>query len=122
MIQGPLLVTQSRPWKKPRLENGNLAGSQPPSAERLSDWLRAGVKVQGQDQWLFIKLHTHGAKEQNTAVLLGPAMSRFHQALKELSADREFQFFYVTAREMAQLVAQAERKLSVPDFSCLSWG
>ncbi len=121
MIQGPLLITQRRPWAKPRLENGTLAGSQPPTAQRLDDWLRASVTVTGQDKWVFIKLHTHGAQEVNTDVLLGPAMSRFHQALHDFSAKRGFDFFYVTAREMAQLVLQAEKACSVPDFDRLGW-
>jgi hypothetical protein len=121
MIQGPLLITQSRPWKRPRLENGNLTGAQPPSAQRLRDWLRARVTVRGQNKWSFVKLHTHGAQERNVAVLLGPAMGRFHQALHNMAADRGFQFFYVTAREMAQLVVQAEKGLAVPDFDRLNW-
>jgi len=121
MIQGPLLVTQSRPWTRPCVENGNLSASQPPTAQRLSDWLRAGVSVTGQDKWLFIKLHTHGAQENNAAVLLGQEMSQLHQSLGEASADHGFQFFYVTAREMAQLVAQAENEFSAPDFDRLGW-
>ncbi len=121
MIQGPLLITRPRPWAKPRVENGNLAGSQPPTAHRLFDWLRAGVTVKGQDKWSFVKLHTHGAQENNAAVLLGPAMSQLHRALRELSAHQGFQFYYVTAREMAQLVMQAENNLPAPDFDRLGW-
>jgi hypothetical protein len=121
MIQGPLLISQSSLFAKPRVENGNLAGSQPPTAARLADWLRAGVGVSGQDQWLFIKLHTHGAQERNAEVLLGPAMCQLHKALGELSSNQGFQYFYVTAREMAQLVAQAESGLTAPDFERLSW-
>ena len=121
MIQGPLLITRSGPLARPRVENGNLAARQPPSADRLCDWLRARVAVQDHDQWLFIKLHTHGAQENNAAVLLGPAMRQFHQSLQEFSTKHGFQFFYVTAREMAQLVAQAERGLSLPDFDALGW-
>jgi hypothetical protein len=122
MIQGPLLMTRRRLWSKPRLENGNLAGSQPPSAARLADWLRAGVRVRGHEQWLFVKLHTHGAKEANTAVLLGEPMRRFHSALRQYAHDNQFEYFYVTAREMAQLVVQAEQSMSKPDFHRLGWG
>lgn len=121
MIQGPLLVTQSHFWRKPRIENGNLAGSQPPTAKRLDDWLRAGVSVQGHGHWSFIKLHTHGAQEKNADILLGPAMQQFHQALKAAAAQRSFEYYYVTAREMAQLVIQAEQGFATPNFDKLTW-
>ena len=121
MIQGPLLITLSRPWARPRLENGMLAALQPPTAQRLAAWLRAGVSVRGRPEWLFIKLYTHGAREDNMAVLLGPAMQQFHHALHDLAAQRGFEFYYVTAREMAQLVGQAQRGCSAPDFARLGW-
>lgn len=121
MIQGPLMIRQPRIWSRPRLENGNLSGSQPPSARRFVDWLRADVKVRGHDSWVFIKVHTHGAPEKNTSVLLGDEMKRMHERLKDYAVHRGFEYYYVTAREMAQLVRQAEAGKLVPDFDALSW-
>ncbi len=121
MMQGPLLVRQPHVWSRPRIENGNIASSQPPILERLRDWMRARVKVKGQDEWLFIKLHAHGAQEKNADVLLGQAMHQFHHALRDFSIQQGFQFYYATAREMAQLVGQAEQGFSTPDFEHLSW-
>lgn len=121
MIQGPLLIHQSKPWRKPKLENGDLRGTQPPTAERFANWLRAGVAVEGHPRWLFIKLHTHGTQEPITDVLLGPPMREFHQALGRMAGDQGFKYHYVTAREMAQLVHQAERGLPDPDFDNLDW-
>ncbi len=120
MIQGPLVVTN--PFNgRIKIENGNLSGTQHPSAERLLQWARAQVTVRGQATWLFVKLHTHGAKESNSDVLLGPAMRQFHEHLTQLAAQREFSYYYVTAREMAQLVHQAETGAVTPDFDCLAW-
>ncbi len=121
MIQGPLLVSQRRPWSKPTLENGNLAALQPPTGQRLVDWLKARVTVKHCENWSFIKLHTHGAPEANADVLLGKAMRRFHQSLSEYASQCGFQYYYVTAREMAQLVAQAEHGLTSPNFDTLGW-
>lgn len=121
MIQGPLLIRTGKPGYRVKLENGNIAGSQLPAANRIEDWLRAEVSVQGHEQWLFIKLHTHGAQDKNADVLLGPAMRQFHEQLRSLARQREFEFFYVTAREMAQLVVQAERGAEVPQFDELAW-
>jgi hypothetical protein len=116
MIQGPLVV--SNPFfGRIVLENGNLAGSQPPSRRRLQNWLRASICVRGQPDWLFAKLHTHGATEKNSAVLLGPDMRQFHQELSQMAQQQQFQYYYVTAREMAGLVHQAEAGLSCPDFN-----
>ncbi len=120
MIQGPLLVCQKRLLSKPRLENGNISGTQPPSISRFDDWLRARVNVRGSEDWLFVKLHTHGAQEKNAAVLLGTAMREFHREVKATAEVRGFRYYYVTAWEMAQLVKQAERGLNAPEFEGLS--
>lgn len=112
MIQGPLLFDTSR--RKfgilPRVENGDLLGNHPPSLARLDLWLKAGVMVQGQPNWRFIKLHTHGCKTGNIEMLLGEQMRLFHQELAALhSLQPNFRFHYVSAWEMAQLVHRAER-------------
>ena len=116
MIQGPLLVKHSRPWQKPRIENGNVARSQPLSVSRIDDWLRAQVAVDGHERWQFIKLHTHGAQEQNADVWLSPLARTFHQRLREVADHRGFRYYYVTAREMAMLVSQAEHGVVEPSF------
>jgi hypothetical protein len=111
LIQGPLVLDwRHRKWGlMPRAENACLQGNQAPSMARLDLWLKARVQVPGRSDWLFVKLHTHGATETNQRVLLGEPMVRFHQALAE-RADRDphFHFHYVTAREMYNLVRAAE--------------
>lgn len=123
MIQGPLLLSIASKAGAPKLsiENGNLSGSQPPSARRLQQWLQAGVSVSGRPDWVFVKLHTHGAQEDNMKVLLGEPMRQMHSALSELSISNGFQYFYVTAREMAQLVHQAESGAETVEFANLRW-
>src|SRR5262249_62208902 len=65
--------------------------------------------VPNRPDWFFVKLHTHGAKESNQEVLLGPAMVNFHRQLAALaSANQRFHYHYVTAREMYNLVRAAE--------------
>lgn len=120
MIQGPLLFDGSR--RKfgllPRVENGDLLGNHPPSLHRLQLWLNAGVTVQGQPNWRFIKLHTHGCKTGNLQMLLGEPMQLFHQELAELHVlQPNFRFHYVSAWEMAQLVHLAERGETNPGLA-----
>ena len=75
MIQGPLVLN----WRQlkwgifPRIENGCLQNNQPPTMDRLDDWLRARDPSADVPDWYFVKLHTHGAPEANQARTLGPA-------------------------------------------------
>jgi hypothetical protein len=119
MIQGPLALDwHSRKWGVlPRIDNGDLTARRPPSLERLQLWMQTGVRVLGRDDWVFIKLHTHGAHDANAAMLLGEPMRHFHQSLNDFSKQHDwFHFYYVTARELALLVRQAERGAKVPQF------
>jgi hypothetical protein len=111
MIQGPLLFDwgNRKLGLLPRLENGCVQGSQPPTLRRLDLWMRARIQVPSRPDWFFVKLHAHGAQEESQAILLGDAMVRFHEELAELAGrDPHFHFHYVTAREMANLVWAAE--------------
>ncbi|MEX2139933.1 MAG: hypothetical protein WD894_11770 [Pirellulales bacterium] len=119
MIQGPLVADWSR--RKfgvlPGLENGDLQANHPPTLERWKLWLRAGVHVRGRSDWVFVKLHTHGAQENNSAMLLGTPMRNFHEAIAKWAAEHSVcKYYYVTAREMAQLVHQAELGATEPRF------
>jgi hypothetical protein len=119
MIQGPLAADwQARKWGVvPRLETGDLRPVRPPTLDRLRLWLKAAVTVQGREDWCFIKLHAHGTQEPSTAMLLGEPMRRFHQELAEFAARNPwFYYYYVTAREMAELVHQAEQGQRQPTF------
>jgi hypothetical protein len=111
LIQGPLILNwNSRKFGLlPRVENGNIQGNQPPTEQRLELWLKAGVRIPARPDWFFVKLHTHGAPEANQAVLLGEPMVRFHEALAaRAKRDANFQYHYVTAREMYNLAKAAE--------------
>ncbi len=120
MVQGPLAFNWSH--RKfgllPRLENGALHGTAPPTLERFRLWIDANVHVVGQPQWRFIKLHTHGAVERNAGMLLGEPMRNFHESLARAAASSQFpfQYYYVTAREMVDLIHQAERGGTHPQF------
>jgi hypothetical protein len=116
MIQGPLMFDWgNRKWGVlPRLENGDLTSRRPPSWERFLLWCSAAVTVAGRPDWIFIKLHTHGAQEANSQMLLGEPMRRFHESLAEHArAEPGFRYYYVTAREMATLAQQAVRGTAV---------
>lgn len=124
MVQGPLLLDWSkRKWGFwPSVENACLQTSQPPTLDRLWNWLQAHVQVPHRGDWYFVKLHAHGAEEHDHEALLGAPMVRFHQDLAKLAQDHaNFHYHYVTAREMVNLIkaAQAGHKGSVAE--ALDW-
>ena len=111
MVQGPLRVTRSRArWGViPRLENGSLHAVNPPTPARMADWLSCGIVVAGRPEWVFVKVHTHGAVEANAAMLLGDPMRQFHRRMAAAFNDGErYRLHYVTAREMVNVIHAAE--------------
>lgn len=111
MVQGPLgLNWTRRKWGLlPRIENSDLTGANPPTFDRLQLWLDCHISVENQADWLFIKLHTHGAKPENSRMLLGERMREFHRMLRSrMESDPTIRFHYVTARELVNIVHAAE--------------
>ena len=111
LVTGPLMLDWGRrKWGLlPRLENGCLQKSQPPSAHRLDTWLRAGIRIPTRPDWFFVKLHAHGGPEECHDTLLGQPMVALHEELaRRAKDDPHFYFHYVTAREMYNLAKAAE--------------
>jgi hypothetical protein len=111
IIQGPLTLNwRSRKWGLlPRIENGELSREAPPTPQRAGLWVRQHIQVRGKPEWVFVKLHTHGAQEQNFEVLLGEPMDRLLSHLEARYNDGvRYRLYYVTARELYLLVKAAE--------------
>jgi len=112
IVQGPLTLNWSnRKWGiVPRIENGELSSDAPPSASRADCWVAQEVHVRGRPEWRFVKLHTHGAQEDTSAMLLGPPMDEALAYLERRYNDGErYQLHYATAWEMYRLIKAAER-------------
>lgn len=111
IIQGPLgLNWRSRRFGLvPRIENSDLRTSNPPSAARVDNWVRTGVHVVGRPEWIFVKVHTHGAPERDVDVLLGEPMARMFSYLETRYNDGSaWRLHYVSAREMYNIIKAAE--------------
>ena len=111
LIQGPLGLN----WRArkcgflPRIENGELSADNPPSKDRVDLWIKTHIHVQGQPNWIFVKLHTHGANEHNMGVLLGEPMERMWTYLEtEYNDGRRYCLHYVTAYDLFKLAKAAE--------------
>jgi hypothetical protein len=112
IIQGPLALNwASRKWGVlPRIENGELSSDNPPTPQRVDCWIRQHIHVKGRPQWIFVKLHMHGAQEHNFDVALGQPMDAMLSYLETAYNDgQKYRLHYVTAREMYELIRMAER-------------
>jgi hypothetical protein len=111
LVQGPLALNwRSRKFAVlPRIENGDLTAANPPTIERFRLWLDCQIAVEGRPNWVFVKLHTHGAKPENTRMFLGEPMRAFHRALANLAErNSNICYHYVTARELVNILHAAE--------------
>jgi hypothetical protein len=110
MITGPLALGVSRRGRLPRLriESSALSHDDPPSTDRLRTWAAQGISVAGRSEWVFVKVHTHGAPEKNARVLLGEEIRTLHRTLgTEFNDGDRWRLHYVTAREMFNIAIAA---------------
>jgi hypothetical protein len=109
MIEGPLAFA----WKpgrvpKPRIENSAVTADDPGTASRVRTWVRQGIGVAGRSDWVFVKVHTHGAPEKQAASLLGAGGRAMHEVLTTRYNDgQKWRLHYVTAREMYNIAIAA---------------
>ena len=113
LIQGPLALN----WKIrkkgffPAIENADITGANHPTRQRVDLWVDQRISVKDKEDWVFIKVHTHGAPEKNADALLGKPLDDMFSYLEEKYNDgRNFILHYVTAREMYNIVKAAEAK------------
>lgn len=102
IFEGPLYVD----WKKGFIESAALESSIPYFPGRIHYWVRAGVHVLGRENWIFIKLHTHGMQSMDT--LLSYQLGEVFSDLERTFKKSPYCLHYVTAREAFNIVKAAE--------------
>jgi hypothetical protein len=109
MIEGPLAFAL-RPGKllSPRIENAAVTADDPATPARVRTWVNQGIHVAGRPEWVFVKVHTHGAPEKQAASLLGDGGRMLHTELATRYNDgQRWRLHYVTAREMYNIAKAA---------------
>ena len=107
-IQGPIALARRHGRVAVRIESSALDAGDPPTPPRIETWVAQDIHVQGRPEWVFVKVHTHGAPERNAASLLGSAGRSLHQYLATRYNDgRRWILHYVTAREMYNIAVAA---------------
>lgn len=100
MIPGPFGLR----WKGrllPRMETGELAAHDPPTAYRVRRWFELAPRIGGH---LFVKLYSHGALESNSEKLLGGMLYETYCLMREGAQQCGAQIHFVSAWEMFQAV------------------
>lgn len=108
LIQGPLALALRARRIPVQLDNADLTHAFLASPARLRTWIAQHVCVAGRPEWVFVKLHTHGAPEDTAASLLGPGGHALHRALAAVGeGPGGWRLHYVTAREMFNVACAA---------------
>jgi hypothetical protein len=112
MIQGPLTLN----WKNrklgliPKIESGELSGDLPPNISRVKLWVDCAVSVEGKDEHVFVKVHTHGLQKENSKMFFDRSgFDDLWSSLESLYRDTDgCQLHYVSAWEMYEKIKQLE--------------
>ena len=110
-VQGVIgLRWKSRTHKfKPSIEQSNVDINDQPISGRIDYWIEKAIHVKGKPEWVFIKIHTHGSREEDRELLLGKGCEEMYSYLETKYNDREKYFLhYVSAREMYNIIKAAE--------------
>jgi hypothetical protein len=111
LIEGPLMLFPTLSPKKLfiGIEDGNVHLADPIDERRVDLWVRANVHVDGKPDWVFLKVHGHGAStDEDMEEWLGGHLDRGLTYLERRYNDGlHYVLHYVTAREMYNLVRAA---------------
>jgi hypothetical protein len=118
MVQGPLSLTwfQRKYGILPKIENGGLYANSPPVPERVASWISTGISVKNDPENVFIKIYTHGAREEISDMLFGGGFAMMFDAFTEQADRMGSQLHYVSAREMTNIVFSIEAGIVNPSL------
>ncbi|WP_447986167.1 hypothetical protein [Nitrospira sp. Nam74] len=114
IIQGPLGINwyNRKGGVIPKIENGELQASNPPSLARILNWVQQHVHVKGRPEWVIVKVSCHGAEDRSRDVLLGDIADEMYSLLEQQYRDQlAYRLHYVTARELYNIIKAAEAGL-----------
>jgi hypothetical protein len=108
LVQGPSALVRRPGSLGVRIEASSLTAKDPGTPARIRTWVDQNIHVQGRPEWVFIKVHTHGAPEGQAASLLGRGGFEMHRDLCAHYNDGiRHRLHYVTAREMVNIALAA---------------
>lgn len=112
LVTGPLTLARRPRSLSVRIESSAVTAKDPGTRARVRSWVAQDIHVEGRPEWVFVKVHTHGAPDREAASLLGAGGREMHEALAEYNDGVRWKLHYVTAREMYNIAVAAMRGLS----------
>jgi hypothetical protein len=107
-VQGPLALVLRPERRFVRIENADVTAANPATPARVATWVSQDIHVEGRPEWVFVKVHTHGAQEAQSAALLGNGGRQLNEILTGRYNDgKNWSLHYVTAREMYNVALAA---------------
>ena len=107
IFEGPSVVRLR--GLRPTYDHGDVTMAERPTPERIDDWIRSGIHVQGRPEWIFVKVFTHGAVAADHEAVLGRWADQLYTYLESQYNDgQRFVLHYVTAREAYNIAKAAE--------------
>jgi len=92
----------------PRIENSEISSRNPATRDRINLWLKQNIHVKGRDEWVFVKVHCHGAQERDFDALLGKEAEKMFKNIERICKKENYRLHYVTARECYNIIKAAE--------------
>ncbi|MEM4260303.1 MAG: hypothetical protein QXG00_03630 [Candidatus Woesearchaeota archaeon] len=94
-------------------EGENAVIVNPPTIQRMDQWVSHKVSVKGKPDWIFIKVHTQSARSIDSPrgknVLVGQIADKFFTDIEDKYNDGiNYKLHYVTAREAYNIIKAAE--------------
>ena len=111
IIQGPLALDlrNRKLGIFPHIENGHLSSTNLPGPGRVGLWVRQAISVADRENWVFVKVHTHGLQDGSLERKFFEGLDSMYSFLEEKYRDgRGFRLHYVSAREMYNIIKAAE--------------
>lgn len=108
MVQGPLYPfwTDNKIFGL-RVRGDVINGNPPVTENRIDAWIRTGICVNGKEEWIIVKTHTHGAPDYKA--VLGKEMDDIFKYLETRYNDGvNYKLHYCTAREIYNVIKAAE--------------
>ncbi len=107
IFEGPSVVTFR--GLRPQYDDGDMTHVDLPVPARVDRWVKSNIHVHGRPEWIFVKVFTHGALEEDHEAVLGKAQDEMYSYLEKRYNDgKKFVLHYATAREAYNIAKAAE--------------
>jgi hypothetical protein len=115
LIEGPTSSGNAYQRSNIGIKTGSGGYTDPPALGRMDVWVGRNIHVIGRDNWIFVKVYTHGCAQHFADcpaawdAFFGPTAGKFYSDIEAKYNDGvNWKLHYVSAREMYNIIKAAE--------------